>query len=242
MKNSAITGIIALMSLALMGSILLQLNWISSAVKLNEEDFDNNVVSALNDVAIRLKDIEQSEAYQATMNGFSQSYLEREANRQLSDEVGQVMELIGTYEKSVSKDELMDYILSENNCQCSQCTAERNRLYSTFVNISSNLPMLPLTDRVGDLQRLDHLLKQELADHGISTDYRYGVFSNKKNSFVIADNHFVVEEDNYSNSGFQPLINSNYRVSLYDSGPSAPGSLHVFFPGRASFLWGNLWK
>jgi two-component system, OmpR family, phosphate regulon sensor histidine kinase PhoR len=59
MRISALTWIIVLMGVSLLGLIGFQLYWIDSVVKANEERFQKDVVTAMNNVAVKL---EQKEA------------------------------------------------------------------------------------------------------------------------------------------------------------------------------------
>lgn len=62
MNKKAVFITIGLMTLALIGLIVLQLNWINWSLKLSEQQFDKNVFSALNKVADRLQAKENDEA------------------------------------------------------------------------------------------------------------------------------------------------------------------------------------
>ena len=58
MNQKSIFAIIGLMTTALIGIVVVQSYWVRSAVQLNEEQFDNNVKQAMNDV---VADIEMQE-------------------------------------------------------------------------------------------------------------------------------------------------------------------------------------
>ncbi|MCB0679158.1 MAG: HAMP domain-containing histidine kinase, partial [Saprospiraceae bacterium] len=86
---------------------------------------------------------------------------------------------------------------------------------------------------------------QELGDLGIAIDFKYGVFSKRKKSYVIANNHYVVEDDmpQVTKEGYKNLYTSPYRVNLFQQqNGQSPGLLMVYFPTKASYLWGTVWK
>ena len=76
MNKRAIWITIGLMSLALIGIIALQLNWIVWSLRLNEEQFDKNAFTALNKVADRLQAMENDQALNY-INGYETSYMEQ---------------------------------------------------------------------------------------------------------------------------------------------------------------------
>ncbi len=96
--------------------------------------------------------------------------------------------------------------------------------------------------------KLQQLIERELSSRGIYTEYRYGVFSTNRNSFVIKDGNYQV--DNLGPKVLSPeysdtellLINSRYKIPLYASGMSTPGYLYLHFPYLNSFVWNNTWK
>ena len=68
MNKKAIWAIIGLMSAAMIGIILLQLYWINFNIKLNEQQFDNNIKGAITQVAKRLEVWEDNATYDNALN------------------------------------------------------------------------------------------------------------------------------------------------------------------------------
>ena len=87
--------------------------------------------------------------------------------------------------------------------------------------------------------QLEYFIKQGLADKNIDDDYKYGVYSLVAQSFVIENGHYTVPSFTtnivHSNED-KGLFNSEYRVSIFNEGPSIdPGQLVIYFPHRSRF-------
>ncbi len=96
-----------------------------------------------------------------------------------------------------------------------------------------------------DKDDLDRNLKQALLDQGINLDYEYGVYSTESESFNILNGHYVAEigaSAQSSNSGLnQPLFESQYQVSLFNTEVETPAYLKLFFPKKTSWVWSKVW-
>ena len=95
---------------------------------------------------------------------------------------------------------------------------------------------------------LQQLIDRELESRGIFTEYRYGVFSSQRNSFVIKNGNYQVDDfsprvtvPEYTDSELQ-LINSKYKTPLFALGITTPGYLYMYFPNLNSFIWTSTWK
>jgi two-component system phosphate regulon sensor histidine kinase PhoR len=247
MNKKVIWLIVCLMSIALFGSIWLQVNWIESSIRLNEEQFDKNVYAALNTVADRLEYEEQREAFNY-MNGYSTTYFEREVRQQLEE--GKVeFSLDISYEqfkspKSVRQD-LKSFVLSsDNECNCDKCVNERIVKYAKLMRFNQEINQVPLAERIFNLDLLDAFLKKELSNRGINTDFNYGIYSNKEKSFVIANKHYVVEDSSPQaiQPGHKNLYTSKYKVDLFRQDVPSPGMLMVFFPAKSEYVWSAVWQ
>lgn len=241
--------IIGLMSVAVIGLGCLQWYWITSAVHLNEEEFDNRVIAALNEVARRLEYDEQLEAFNYLQNGYSRSFIENEVREKIeSGQLGKLsftltVEHFSTPSIAIHREQLLDFLLDESACNCPECQAERQRHFASLITYFKGLDLTPIVERI-QLDKLDKYLRQELKDRGIETDFKYGVYSNRKRSFVIADGHYVVEDPitQPTRQGYKNLYTSPYRVSLFQKDGTPPGLLMVYFPNRGSFVWGSVWQ
>ncbi len=250
MSKKAIWAIIGLMSAALIGIGWMQINWISSVLAANEEDFNNRVVHALNEVAERLETEEQMEAVQYTDSGFRRTFFEQKLWEEL--ESGNVSVSFSIDRKGIkgseiplTKTEHLRLMIEANDCNCAECQKEKAEKLAHWVTYNKNLSYFPVAERISELSILDDFLREELYDQGVNLDYKYGVYDNKKKSFVIANNHYVVEDSNTpqpTQEGYKNLHNSKYRVNLFQGDQKSPGMLMVYFPTKASFLWGSVTK
>ena len=247
MNKKAIWAIIGLMSAAVIGVVWLQMDLIRTAFELNEEKFDENVYTALNRVVDRLEYEERKEAFKYYMNGYVTTFIQQESSSggdHLAFSFNQAAIASEPYPKLSLRD-LEDRIISEmmNPCTCSKCTAERDQMQrSIWAMYNQGISERPLAERINP-QHLSEIIKQELANQGIHADYNYGVFSKLRKSFVIINDHYVVEDAQSSAilPGYRNIYNSGYRAYLFPEGSTAPGLLMIHFPARTSLVWSSLW-
>jgi len=247
LKKKAIWIIIGVMSAALLGVCWLQVNWIRSSIRLNQEQFDKNVFAALNRVSDRLEYDEQLDFYNFVNNGYVRSYMEKELLERIRD--GEVTVSLSFENESydqvkLSRQDLLSILVSEPLCNCDKCTAERVSKFSQMMKYYEGLDYTTLEDRI-NLPHLDGYISQELKNLGIDTDYKYGVYSRRKKSFVIGNNYFLVTDNQpqVTQEEYKDLYTSKYRVNLFQpQDGQAPGLLMVFFPSKASFVWANVWR
>ncbi|MCB0613267.1 MAG: HAMP domain-containing histidine kinase [Phaeodactylibacter sp.] len=249
MNKKAIWAIIGLMSAAVIGVVVLQMDLIRTAVHVNEERFEKNVYAALNAVVRRLEAEENREVFNHSINGFMTTYYQEMQHN--GGEPGSfnaewpLNEGPDALSARLNHSDLLDELMAEfaNPCTCSQCIARKDNTYRTLmVYFQQNTQEFPLEQRI----KLDHLkgiVKQELANRGIDTEYNYGVFSRDKKSFIIIDGHYVVEDAQPKEilPGYRTIYNSPYKVDLFPEDTPSPGLLMIHFPGRTSFVWRSLW-
>ncbi len=241
MNKKAIWAIIGLMSAAVIGVVWLQMDLIRTAIKVNEEEFDKNVYSALSEVAATLVYEERRQAFRVWGNGFVTNYMER------GEEMGPLPEHssgLPSLMRARGQD-MLDQLLTElaGVCTCEKCLADPSNPYRQLLAFySQSLPALPLEERINP-SHLQMLLSQELANKGIDTDFNYGVYSRAKKSFVLLNDHYVVEDAQPKEvlPGYRTIYNSRYRVHLFPEEMPSPGLLMIHFPARGSFLWRSLW-
>ncbi len=232
MNKTAISLIIGIMTLALVGSMYLQASWIYDSIKINEEQFGKNVFAALNAVAMRLENEETKEAYN-TMNGFSTTYVE---------------EIIRQGEQGVSVDlSYKEFSLGgtkANECTCPNCVSENFLKFTQLMGINEERHNLPLEERIFNLEMLSAFVKRELASRGIGLEYFYGVHSNHLKSLIIANDHYVVADRSPQviQTGHKNLLTSQYQVELFRQDLHSPGQLIVYFPNKLDYVWGKVWK
>lgn len=247
MNKKVIWLIIGLMSAALIGVAGMQLKWILDTLQVNEEQFNNKVFSVLNDVAEKLEYQENMEVFRHVDNGFAQEYYQEDIRRGIaSGEYTLSVELGGEGNGGhvhLTKQQLINLPLYSNTCDCSKCRDERAKMLDQLVRMNKDLNLVPLTERF-QRNQLDTFLRQELQNKGIKLPYSYGVFDNRKHSFVVADGRYTVEDSRSQPTiaGYKSLHNSEFRVNLFQQDVASPGMLMVFFPTKNSYIWSAVMK
>ena len=244
MNKKAIWAIIGLMSAAVVGVAVLQMDLIRTAVNVNEERFEKNVYDVLNTVNQRLVDREKQEVFNLSINGYMYTYYQESQNNEGLPGLnfGQHGNALNTKTSSGS---LLEQLMIEfdNPCTCQECMERKDETYRTLMSyFQQNTQEFPLDQRI-QLQHLNNILKQELTNRGIDTEYNYGVYSRGKQSFIILDGHFVVEDAQPKEvlPGFETIFDSEYKVDLFPDDLPSPGMLMIHFPARRSFVWRSLW-
>jgi len=244
MKKNAIWAIIGLMSAAVIGVVWLQMDLIRTAIQVNEDRFDKNVYNALNEVVKRLGAEEQRRAISMYGNGYVTQYLESGQHRKkLISREEWNRHLPGA--KNFTEGDPMDHFLDQISqvCVCDDCIENpKNPYRQLFAFYDQALPEVPLEERINPAT-LEMLVRQELTNRGVDTKYDYGVYSRAKQSFVIFNDHFVVEERSPREilPGYRNIFNSRYRVHLFPEEMPSPGLLMIHFPSRGTFVWRSLW-
>jgi two-component system phosphate regulon sensor histidine kinase PhoR len=246
MNKKVIWLIIGLMGAALLGIAGMQVKWILDTLAVNEEQFDNHVFHALDEVAGKLEYRENMEVLRYVDNGFAREYyredfLQRLASGELTLSLasGSDNERL----RAMSKKELLEFPLFGGDCDCASCQASRVKMLGQMLRMNNDLNRSPVASRI-PLEALDNYLREVLQNKGIRLPYHYGVYDNRRNSFVIADGRYMVEDSRQhpTLAGYQNLFNSAYRVNLFQQDMESPGMLLVFFPTRNTFLWGSVMK
>lgn len=243
MKRSSIGIIIGLMSVALGGIIYLQATWIISTIRLNEEQFDKHVFSAIYHFSDRIESRESMAALES-MNGYESVFYEQELRQLREEGDGRLgMNPRELAEENLPNDRLAAFLLAQNSCDCEACRLDRQVKYYQIMRKRLQRNELSLSDRLGDLEEMDRMLREELINAGIKTPYHYGIFSQELNGFIVTDGHYVVPDFNEQSSqigGYDQLLNTGYRVSLFPEGAFSPGSLMIHFPGKVGAVWGSV--
>lgn len=251
MNKKAIWAIIGLMSAAVLGLVILQMDLIRTAVKVNEERFEKNLYAALNAVTNRLAAEEGQEVIDNSINGFMAAYYQEVQQLGTSSglappsnfrpELGPKPGQAGAQRRIHLLDQLVAALADD--CDTPQCMTEKRETYRSLMAYWKQSAREFLLEERIKLQKLDKFLRQELANRGIDTDYNYGVFSHDRKSFVILNGHYVVEDAQPVETlpGYRNVFNSRYKVDLFPEDNPSPGLLLIHFPQRTSFVWRSLW-
>jgi two-component system, OmpR family, phosphate regulon sensor histidine kinase PhoR len=241
MNKKSIFLIIALMTLGVLGSIGLQVYWILGAVSINEEQFDENVSSALRKVAERMEREENAKVSKVT-----DFILRNRKGEQLSEEdlfnagldVDQIERLDSMYKNS------KEIFQAENNGEEKLFKDNRRRSILENMLYSQLYSYQDLEDRLS-MEVLKESLRKELKAIGLDNEaHKYGIFSKQKNKLIIQNGHYALNEDGIDPikiAGYDFLKNTKYRVDLFSSKDTQPpGELAIYFPDRTGIVWSSV--
>ncbi|NRB65068.1 MAG: HAMP domain-containing histidine kinase [Saprospiraceae bacterium] len=239
MNRRIILTIVVLMSLSVIGVVWLQMDLIGNLMRENEEQFENDVFDALNEVVQRLEKKEDEELF-SQINGYHRFYARQQMLSSMNGQFDGQIELtirdgnVGGFDNNIRR-QFQDQLLTDPSLKA---------IYKRGVTDRS------LAERI-ELQMVDELLNKSLANRGIDSrnnkyKFHYGVFSAIENSFVIVDGHYVVEDSAPREvlADFQGknLYNPDYKVMLFPLEQPSPGELRIFFPNRSTIIWSSLWQ
>ncbi|MFN7326816.1 MAG: sensor histidine kinase [Chitinophagales bacterium] len=218
MNAKRIQLIIGMMTLALVGVISLQIYWIGWNIRLNEEQFDKSVFEAMNSVANKLQVYENTTVLEA---------LNRSRSSGTVQEAAKFLENGFSKKNRLSKDP--------------QDGFEDNVAMWEYMKVSQLVDAKPLSERV-PLDLLSQWLQEEFANRGIQAVKQFGVYSKARNSFVIVNGYFVVEDysPQVTQGSAYTLYNSRYRVALFQQDIESPGYLSLYFPNRTRLVLGSV--
>lgn len=227
MNPKRIRLIIGLMSLALVGLISLQVYWIGWNIRLNEVKFDTDVFDALNKVASRLQYNAEMKVQEALNASRRQS--NSEANRNIR-EAAKYLEN-GFASRKVGSNDSLPNPVGEGE------TFEENINRWEYMKVIQLVDAKPLAERIS-LDMLNRSVREEIESRGIKSIYQYGVYSSARNSYVIVNDHFVVEDNGpqVAHGGAPTLFNSPYKVALFTQDIESPGYLSLYFPNRTRLV------
>ncbi len=241
MKKNIIYVLIAVMTAALLGLSWLQLMWIKSGIALNEQQFDKNVVAALNEVSNYLREVEWDKSIEYSDNGYLQSFLRNSSTAHHPNGRDSSMLHRGGY-PIYTREDLEKIVSASSGCNCDKCVSARIQQYELQRRYFEGLNQLPLAERI-DLPLLDTLIKSTLRKYKIDIPFHYGVYSARKNNFILADGGFLIgEPEQIIGPGFENLRQSPYKVPIFERETEAPGELSVFFPNKRKFIWASIWR
>ncbi len=222
MQLSKLWLIIVIMSFSMLGSILLQVYWIRSAVNENEKRFKNLVHEALSKVAERL--IEDEEL-----------------------ELTKIQELSSTRQEQTFSFKLNKSFFSIDTLailNSSTLNAQKAEALSIWRHMNKG----QLADRLNPL-KLDNLIAEEFENRGLDINYSYVVYDKNERSIILKDGHYTAyvrpDTANYSQGvklDDHDLNLYKYTTNLFTSSYGSPGILLLHFPNEVTLFWKNIWK
>jgi two-component system phosphate regulon sensor histidine kinase PhoR len=237
MNKKTIWLIVILMSSAVIGVFLLQIQLIVDAKRENERQFELQVREVLNEVAEGLKEKERRDQVRASISGFQTRYVQRNLLGNFSSPSALLDFNMDLLRLRDNEKELFDKLLVEPKLRA---------LYSNndYYNRS-------LEQRI-DPEFLDMVLRKTFANRNIDPEadakyqYHYGIYSEEKKAFVIEDGHFLIEDERPSgnplNTSEKNLYNTNLKVMLFPKEEMVLGEIRLFFPNRSTIIWSSLWQ
>ena len=237
MNKKTIWLIVILMSSAVIGVFLLQIQLIVDAKRENERQFELQVREVLNEVAEGLKEKERRDQVRASISGFQTRYVQRN--------------LLGNFSSpSALLDFNMDLLrLRDNEKELFDKLLVEPKLRALY---SNNDYYNRLLEQRIDPEFLDMVLRKTFANRNIDPEadakyqYHYGIYSEEKKAFVIEDGHFLIEDERPSgnplNTSEKNLYNTNLKVMLFPKEEMVLGEIRLFFPNRSTIIWSSLWQ
>jgi len=237
--------IIALMTIGLLGSSLIQIYWFNWSMRQQESRFDTNVIEALNKVEEKLTSIE-AKAPLDILNTLNHA-----PPLMIQQEIAEFIRESGMVNKETHKSlELLNDSLFKSQKFISLLDPMENwRRQSTYWEILDELRRdnpPDISERI-DPKKLTQFIKEELENRGIDLPYQYGVIQSSDTTFIIINGNYVVgnmdesEASHVDNPESRSLFNSKYQVALYRSDVrNSPGWLKLHFPNKKGWLWSSL--
>lgn len=247
MHKRAIWTIIILMSVALLGSAVIQIYWFRSAISIQEQRFDTDVYDALNAIQARLiyeeeHNLDAFKMFESLYNPKASLLVRRELSEFLSESQAIREEALTSLKRlndTLFADEEFVSLLSP------QDDWRRSRML--YEALDSRSRMQEIESRI-DPSLLNKIIKQELKNQGIDLEYNYGVYSNQSETFVIINGNYVVDVGEMQAStanlkcDVQNLFDSEYQVQLFAMDmKEPPGTLRIVFPNKSTWIWSSLW-
>jgi two-component system phosphate regulon sensor histidine kinase PhoR len=240
MNNRLITVLVAAITIALAGLVLIQWRWVSGTIALKDAQLAGSIDAALVSVSERLERIEAVEGIRGHEQG--RRILERvngpqrDGGETAGEEVritapdGHVTILRRATDEPPPPpaDSVMDAAIDDDAGM-----EGREALLSDIIEgLLEPSAMLPMVERI-DPGLLDSLLQEELRARGVQLRAEHGVFDAKGHGVLVSLEHEADEP---------ALAGSTHRVRLFPSDAvGEPFFLHVLIPGQDRLVWRSMW-
>lgn len=213
MNKRSIWAIILLMSLSSIGIIIIQMFWINYFVRLNENNFDNKVFVALNEVRSALN--ENAETQAQSLTRFSDIKLNESKSI-----------LNKSFDPLLSKDKYKNNRILFEISSISKMLNTQSLLLDIKPAVLSKMIKNALLDQGVNLEYEYGVYNNESKDYFILNDH------------YVADFGLTAQSTDLGMQ--QNLEGSKYRVNLFSSEFESPGYLSVFFMKRQRFVWSSV--
>ena len=257
MKRTAVWLIVTLMSIALIGLASFQVYWINNTIDLNKQTFNENVITALQQVAINLERREAarlaSENFMAFIGQgdpgsgnirftFREERITSDGKRQVKVK-GDTTLLDADFISSLKPRSIDTFILPPPGAPIelsviedldTTFSNEKHRFISRSHMVNVVIEQLTNPNRITDRLKeseLDSLLSFVFNAYGIDLEYEFGVWNEATDSLVIGNQNQLDD-----------LQNSELRAALYPSDLIGDMNfLLVNFPSQGTYLFKEIW-
>lgn len=238
MNNRLISVLVAAITLALAGLVLIQWRWVSGTIALKDAQLARTIDAALVAVSERLERIEAVEGIRGHEQG--RRILERmdaqdgeeprreEARITAPDGHVTILRRSSGAALPPASDSLMPVPPEARTGM-----EDREALLSDIIEgLLQPNAQLPMVERI-DPGLLDSLLQEELRERGVQLRAEHGVFDASGRGVLVS----------LANEGDEPALSvSPHRVRLFPSDAvGEPYFLHVLIPGEERLVWRSMW-
>lgn len=214
MNRRVFVFIIAIMTIALVGLMMIQSYWIRNTVTVKESNFIQNVNDALTTVVYKLERIEAANQFTGENNFFQQ----RDKWMKSMDSLNRIM--------------LENPARTENPWDLNRFFQKSLIAQDVMESMMNKYRYLPIENRI-DVVVLDSLITTELKTRGIQTNYEFGIFSPARNFMPIQKSGKYPKE----------LLNDGFTIAMFPSDVIRnPDFLMLYFPNEKRFLITQLWR
>lgn len=212
MNKKFIWAIVILMSISLLGIAITQFFWIKAQVDLDEQNFDDKITMAMNNVKVRLtEDTEEpqfvmdffKDKQKTNLFGKESSLLTKLLSSKSTVSNSWTMELAGNM-RTLYPDDLLEKINKQN--------------LDRYIREALN-------DQSVDL-KYDYGVYSNKQEDFVIRNGKFAVLVPNEGSSEAGDN--------------KGLYDSKHMVQLFNDNEGSPGYLKIFFPGQRSWLWAKM--
>lgn len=234
------------MTVALVGIIVVQGYWLNSAIELEEQQFQKNVLHAMNVSTQRLDHLNKRSLnqYSKSSNGMffsikthtsiDSNYKSHQLSFEFEEEnfFGPGKRNLVKKTTKILKDENGNVIHKSYNTSSTKSDQSINNKRASINNFKLGFsPFGSYRNIIEEINphALSKTLKKELKNHGINTKFHIGLFSN---------NRLVVKEKGIEKANY---INSPYAIQLFEDQSFFQHNNHIlslYFPKERGYLLG----
>lgn len=210
--------IIALVTLATIGLMVIQVYWIRDAVMVKQAVFLRDLDQAMTNAIYEVDKLRLEDRIRRQRKMYQQNYGIYELYDSLNNLLSSGIENINTISE-------INYILKKTNKIVNRSDWQLN------INASDNEPG---SFFVENKNLIDSIISNQLKGHNVKTKFEFGIFSPATNSMLVQRTGAYPDEllkDSY-------VYNIAPRTSLF----SPPNKLLLYFPYEQSFIARQIWK